>query len=86
MANGELCKHCSYQETSHDLGTAVLENGKKCTRFVSTVAHKPGCPVLDCDGNCDKRIALEKWREELTLGASVLVMILPKGGLLIWGD
>jgi hypothetical protein len=86
MANSELCKHCGYQETPHDLGTAVLENGRRCTGFVSTVAHKSECPILDCNGNCDQRIALQRRQEEPALGASVLIMVLPKGGLLIWGD
>lgn len=86
MANGEECKLCGYQETSHILGRALKESGEECPLFVSVTAHKPDCPVLDCSGDCDKRIALEKWREELHIGAGVTVMLLRSGGMLIWGD
>lgn len=86
MANGETCKHCGYQETTHILGTAVTEDGTRCFEFESTFLHKQDCPVLDCNGNCDERIAVEKWQEELRIGASVIVMLLPSGGMLIWGD
>lgn len=53
MANGERCKHCGWQETDHNLQI----NGA-CKRFRSEVRHKPSCPVLGCDGNCDETIKL----------------------------
>jgi hypothetical protein len=67
MANGELCKHCGYQEADHDLKKARKENGKRCYRFESEFRHKRNCPVLDCDGDCEKRIREEKERQQSIL-------------------
>ena len=52
MANGERCRKCGFQETSHD-----LEPERTCGHFVSEVAHKKECPVINCSGNCEETIA-----------------------------
>ncbi len=68
MANGEVCKHCGFQESSHALGDALLKTGEPCPKFVSEVEHKENCPVLGCNGNCDETIGLAARRLESKYG------------------
>jgi hypothetical protein len=85
MANGEVCKHCNYQETDHNLGKARAENDEPCTDFESTFEHKPECSVLGCNGNCDAMIARQR-REEETAGFGGCIVLITPGFTLYWGD
>ncbi len=62
MANSELCKTCSFQETVHE-----LEPGKTCDEFISEFSHFEDCPVIGCGGDCKEFIASEaRARERAT--------------------
>jgi len=56
MANGELCKICSEQETEHELEAATT-----CRSFVSEVTHDPDCPVLGCNSDCAATVKRRDW-------------------------
>lgn len=56
MANGELCKKCGCQETTHELEPKIT-----CTAFESEVEHDKDCPILDCNGNCKATIKRRDW-------------------------
>lgn len=61
MANGERCRHCGQQESEHD-----FVDRKICTLgFESEFEHKPECPVLGCDGDCEKTIKAAERDEEI---------------------
>lgn len=59
MANGELCKTCGCQETTHSLDPAFT-----CERFESEVEHQDECPILDCYGDCAATIEAADWSAE----------------------
>ncbi len=59
MANGELCKTCRCQETTHE-----LEPKFTCSSFESEVEHQEDCPILDCNGDCASTIQAEDWKAQ----------------------
>lgn len=64
MENGELCTTCRHQETDHQYSDSA------CDKFISEVTHHDDCPVIDCNGNCEARIAQAE--EEAVRGANRL--------------
>ncbi len=84
MANGELCRHCGAQETDHKYG--YREN---CGDFDSVVVHNENCPILDCNGDCEKTIAADiAKREELARSQEKgrENQLMPLGGWLVIVD
>ena len=57
MANGDLCINCDLQETAHKYPEYAPEGMKPCGSFQSPVQHHEDCPVLDCNGECEKTLA-----------------------------
>ena len=55
MANGELCRHCGFQETDH------IYYDDTCNKFETEFDHHEDCPELGCDGICEETIRKKRW-------------------------
>ena len=65
MANGECCRKCGFQESTHN-----CEPELTCGSFISEVKHKKDCPVIECNGNCEEAIAQARKISEEEIRAS----------------
>ena len=59
MANGELCRKCGSDQTTHERDPEFT-----CDSFESEFDHAEGCPILDCNGDCAATIEAEDWKAQ----------------------
>jgi len=78
MANGELCKTCGEQETTHE-----LEPETTCGLFVSVFTHDPDCPVIGCNTDCAETIRQQAWEATCAYHRMTHVWFLSEGRLVV---
>ena len=81
MANAEPCEKCGYQESRHDKG--LYPKLKTCDKFVSVVKHKPGCPVIGCEEDCDKTIEKANWERTVQEHRMSNVIFFTRQGIIL---